>query len=64
MIVHGGVAQEAKKLGVPLLGEVPLHLDVRLAGDSGTPIVAAKPGSAQAKVFLGIATQLVDAGAA
>ncbi len=61
---HGGVAQEAKKLGVPLLGEVPLHLDVRLAGDNGTPIVAAKPGSAQAKVFLDIATQLVDAGAA
>ncbi|WP_264210888.1 Mrp/NBP35 family ATP-binding protein [Leisingera thetidis] len=61
---HGGVAQEAQKLNVPLLGEVPLHLDVRLAGDSGTPIVAAQPESAQAKVFLDIATQLVDAGAA
>ncbi|MFW8595687.1 P-loop NTPase [Cribrihabitans neustonicus] len=61
---HGGVAQEARKLGVPLLGEVPLHLDVRLAGDSGTPIVAAQPGSPQAKVFLGIAAQLVETGAA
>ncbi len=61
---HGGVAQEAQKLGVPLLGEVPLHLEVRLAGDNGTPIAAAQPGSAQAKVFLDIATQLVDAGAA
>ena len=61
---HGGVVQEAQKLNLPLLGEVPLHLDVRLAGDNGTPIVAAQPESAQAKVFLGIATQLVDAGAA
>ncbi|WP_027256341.1 Mrp/NBP35 family ATP-binding protein [Leisingera aquimarina] len=61
---HGGVAQEANKLNVPLLGEVPLHLDVRLAGDNGTPIVAAQPDSAQARVFLDIATQLVDAGAA
>ncbi|MDC0658340.1 Mrp/NBP35 family ATP-binding protein [Leisingera sp. SS27] len=61
---HGGVAQEAQKLNVPLLGEVPLHLDVRLAGDNGTPIVAAMPGSDQAEVFLDIATQLVDAGAA
>ena len=61
---HGGVALEAQKLDVPLLGEVPLHLDVRLAGDNGTPIAAAQPGSAQAKVFFDIATQLVDAGAA
>lgn len=35
---HGGVAAEAKRLGVPLLAELPLSLDVRLAGDSGAPI--------------------------
>ena len=32
---HGGVAAEAEKLGVPLLAEVPLHLNIRLAGDGG-----------------------------
>ncbi len=37
---HGGVAREAAKLGLPFLGELPLALDVRLAGDSGTPIAA------------------------
>ena len=37
---HGGVAAEAAKLGLPFLGEIPLSLDVRLAGDAGTPIAA------------------------
>ena len=35
---HGGVRAEAEKMGVPFLGEIPLSLDVRLAGDAGTPI--------------------------
>jgi ATP-binding protein involved in chromosome partitioning len=37
---HGGVAAEAVKLGLPFLGELPLALDVRVAGDSGVPIAA------------------------
>ena len=37
---HGGVAAEAEKLGVPLLGSLPIDLNTRLAGDSGTPIAA------------------------
>lgn len=37
---HGGVAAEAAKLDLPFLGELPLALDVRVAGDSGTPIAA------------------------
>ena len=35
---HGGVKTEAERLGVPLLGQIPLSLDVRLAGDAGAPI--------------------------
>ncbi len=35
---HGGVRDEADRLGVPFLGELPLSLDVRLAGDAGQPI--------------------------
>ncbi|MCP5089164.1 MAG: Mrp/NBP35 family ATP-binding protein [Rhodobacteraceae bacterium] len=37
---HGGAAGEAEKLGLPLLGQIPLELDIRIAGDSGTPIAA------------------------
>lgn len=57
---HGGVAAEAAKLGVPLLAEVPLHLDVRLAADGGAPIVVSKPDSAQAQVFQSIAADLIE----
>ena len=35
---HGGVAAEARTRGLPFLGEVPLDLSVRLAGDSGRPV--------------------------
>ena len=61
---HGGVAAEAEKLGVPLLAEVPLHLDIRLASDGGAPIVVSQPDSAQAKAFQDIASKLVAEGAA
>ncbi|MBT8153178.1 iron-sulfur cluster carrier protein ApbC [Epibacterium ulvae] len=57
---HGGVANEAAKLGVPLLAEVPLHLDVRLAADGGAPIVVSKPDSPQAQVFQSIAADLIE----
>ncbi len=61
---HGGVAAEATKLGVPLLAEVPLDLQIRLASDGGAPIAVSQPDSAQAKAFQDIAAQLVEAGAA
>ena len=60
---HGGVAAEAEKLNVPLLAEVPLHLDVRLAADGGAPIVVSKPDSTQARAFQDIAAALVERGA-
>lgn len=59
---HGGVATEAAKLGVPLLAEIPLHLDIRLAADGGAPIVVSKPDSAQAAAFREVAQKLVAAG--
>jgi ATP-binding protein involved in chromosome partitioning len=61
---HGGVAKEAEKLGVPLLAEVPLHLDVRIASDGGAPIVVSKPDSPQALVFRKVARALIEQGVA
>lgn len=55
---HGGVAAEAAKLGVPLLAEIPLHLDIRLAADGGAPIVVSQPDSAQAQAFADVAKAL------
>ncbi|MDX1781076.1 MAG: iron-sulfur cluster carrier protein ApbC [Thalassovita sp.] len=61
---HGGVAKEAEKLGVPLLAEVPLHLDIRMAADGGAPIVVSQPNSPQAQAFRQIARKLVAEGVA
>lgn len=48
---HGGAVREAEKMGVLLLGQIPLDLRVRELGDSGTPITLALPESAEAKIF-------------
>tara|TARA_Y100001933_G_scaffold259508_1_gene309555 strand:- start:17 stop:1078 length:1062 start_codon:yes stop_codon:yes gene_type:complete len=61
---HGGVRAEAEKLGVPLLAEIPLHLDIRLASDGGAPIVVTRPESAQAQAFRQLARDLVARGLA
>jgi len=45
---HGGVAAEAVKLELPLLAELPLSIEVRLAGDAGTPIAAGEGPLAEA----------------
>ena len=61
---HGGVAREAEKLGVPLLAEIPLHLDIRTASDGGAPIVVSKPASPQAQAFRTLAKRLIAEGQA
>ena len=55
---HGGVAAEAEKLGVPLLAEIPLHLDIRTGADGGIPIVATAPESREAHAFRDLAKKL------
>ena len=59
---HGGVQAEAEKLGVPFLGELPLDLEVRLAGDAGTPVAAGEGPLADA--YARLATGLINAGVA
>jgi ATP-binding protein involved in chromosome partitioning len=61
---HGGVAAEAKKLGLPLLAEIPLHIDIRLAADSGAPVVVSAPNSPQAAPYRQLAKDLIAQGKA
>jgi ATP-binding protein involved in chromosome partitioning len=56
---HGGVVAEAAKLGVPVLAEIPLDLNIRIASDGGAPIVVSDPESPQAEVFRKTARALV-----
>jgi len=59
---HGGVRAEAGKLGVPLLAELPIDLETRVAGDAGTPVAAGKGAMAQA--YAELADRLVQGGMA
>jgi ATP-binding protein involved in chromosome partitioning len=59
---HGGVAAEAAKLGLPFLGEIPLNLEVRLAGDAGTPVAVGDGPVAEA--FTRLAERLIAGGMA
>ena len=56
----GGGQKVAELAGAPLLGQIPLHPDVRKWGDAGTPVVQASPGSEIAKAFIEVADRLVE----
>ena len=57
---HGGAHAEADKLGVPFLGEVPLHMAIRETSDAGRPVVATDPDGPHAKVYREIAARVRD----
>ncbi|ODT23745.1 MAG: ATPase [Hyphomicrobium sp. SCN 65-11] len=57
---HGGAAEEARRLGIPFLGEVPLHMSIRARSDEGRPIVAAEPESQHAQIFRDLAAKAWD----
>jgi ATP-binding protein involved in chromosome partitioning len=54
---HGGAKLEAEKLGIPFLGGVPLHMDIRATSDEGQPIVASSPDSPHAQIYRDIAAK-------
>ena len=55
---HGGAEREAQTLGVPFLGGVPLHIDIRTNSDSGRPITASAPQSIHAQIYREIAVKV------
>ncbi len=57
---HGGAVEACKRLGVDFLGEIPLTPEIRAYGDSGKPVVFAKPDSLSAKAFMEIASKIVE----
>ena len=57
---HGGARNEAQKLGVNFLGEVPLELEIRARSDAGRPIVASAPDSEYAGIYRDIASSVWD----
>ncbi len=55
---NGGGAREAARLKVPMLGQIPIDIATREAGDRGKPITAADESSAVAQAFLTIGRNL------
>ncbi|MGO9486102.1 MAG: iron-sulfur cluster carrier protein ApbC [Rhodomicrobium sp.] len=55
---HGGARDEAERLHVPFLGELPLHMAIRETSDSGRPIVVSDPESEHAGLYKSIAAAI------
>jgi ATP-binding protein involved in chromosome partitioning len=54
----GGGAALAESIGAPLLGQVPLDVALREAGDAGTPVIASSPHAPSARELSRIALTL------
>ena len=55
---HGGARHEAEHLGVPFLGEIPLHMSIRTTSDAGTPVVESEPDGPHAAIYRAIAAKV------
>jgi ATP-binding protein involved in chromosome partitioning len=55
---HGGGRNEAERLKIPFLGEVPLYTEIREGGDRGVPVVVSGPDKPSGQAFLKIAEAL------
>ena len=55
---HEGAKNTAKEYDVDFLGEIPLHYNIRLNSDNGTPIVLSEPESEYAKAYEKIAIKI------
>jgi ATP-binding protein involved in chromosome partitioning len=59
MFGHGGGAELAHQLDIPLLGEVPLVRALRETSDQGTPLVVAQPSHPVSRAFREIAERVL-----
>ncbi len=57
---HGGAREEAEKLDIPFLGEIPLHMDIRTNSDGGTPVTTSDPDGVHAITYKDIAEKVVE----
>lgn len=58
---RGGGEQLSRETGLPLLGAVPLDLDLRQGGDSGVPLLVSAPDSPTGTLFQEIARKISQA---
>ena len=56
----GGGLKESERLGVPLLGKIPISADIMNATDSGMPIAYSNPDSSIGQIYHHIAEMLIS----
>ncbi|OEU71805.1 MAG: chromosome partitioning protein [Desulfuromonadales bacterium C00003093] len=56
---HGGGAKLSEELGLPLLGAVPIELQIRVSGDSGVPLMVSAADSEAGHIFQTIARKIL-----
>jgi ATP-binding protein involved in chromosome partitioning len=57
---HGGAHDEADRLGVPFLGEIPLDPMIRETADDGRPIVVSDPDGSHSRAYRSIARKMLS----
>jgi len=56
----GGGAEESERLGVPLLGKIPISMEVMSATDSGKPIILSNSQSTVSEIFRDITENIIS----
>ena len=56
----GGGSQERERLGVPLLGKIPISMEVMSATDGGKPIILSNPQSTVSDIFRNITENIIS----
>ena len=56
----GGGSQESERLGVPLLGKIPISMEVMSATDGGKPIILSNPQSTVSDIFRNITENIIS----
>ncbi|XP_073495172.1 iron-sulfur cluster transfer protein NUBPL isoform X1 [Phyllobates terribilis] len=54
-----GAQRLAAAMGLDILGDIPLHINIRETCDLGKPVVVSDPESSEAKAYMGIAQQII-----
>ncbi|KAM4690332.1 iron-sulfur cluster transfer protein NUBPL [Rhinophrynus dorsalis] len=55
-----GARRLAESLGLDILGDIPLHINIRETSDQGRPVVVSDPKSSEAKAYLSIAKEVIS----
>jgi ATP-binding protein involved in chromosome partitioning len=57
---RGGGEKLSEEFGLPLLGKIPLDLEIGKGGDSGVPLMISAPDSEPGRIFQVIAEKIMD----